>query len=488
MLNVPTFETVHDIGLFLADAGYDTANITGQLHLTEGLRADLSNLTVQLEKTNGESLLPVLARLFFVGWPVPADVCRRLLPPQFLSNALAAGLLIEKNANLEAQATLIPFANFVVACDSPRLTAGDPDRVVGPGRATLLIARAAVRGQAERTLDIGCGTGVLSIAAAAYSREVTGIDLSPRARAFSEFSAALNGVKNATFACGDGFEPVKGQRFSRILSNPPFFLSPAKTYTFCDSPLELDGFSRLIAQQAPAHLEVGGYFQMISEWVEVKGRPWADRIREWTADSGCDVLVNTGMVSTALQYAEKRFAEAKMLFGERTDESLRRHLDYFAQHQVENVLVGIVTMRKRQGENWFSTIASCPVNPAVPEALEERFATTTAAFQSATELLAGRFRMTADAALDQRISLSEEGWRVHSTDILKTGPFEDRLRIEGAAIPLLQLFDGRLTLEQIAARLAEEASLSGDQARHLCVQLCQRLLQSSFIRPFEPTG
>ena len=194
------------------------------------------------------------------------------------------------------------------------------------------------------------------------------------------------------------------------------------------------------------------------------------------------------MVSTALQYAEKRFAEAKMLFGERSDESLRHHLDYFAQHQVENVLVGIVTMRKRQGQNWFSTIASCPVDPTVPAALEERFATITTAVQSAAELLAGRFRMTADAALDQRIYLSEEGWRLQSTDVVKTGPFDDRLHLEGAAISLLQLFDGLLTLEQIADRFAADASLSVDQARQFCVQLCQRLLQSSFIKPFEPTS
>ena len=354
---------------------------------------------------------------------MPASFAKRV----FL-NAIEAGLVAENGPNLEAQAALVPFANFLVACDCARLTARDSERVVGPGRATLAIAHAAVRGHDETTLDVGCGAGVLSIAAAAYSREVTGIDVSPRAHAFSEFSAALNGFRNARFVCGDGLEPVSGRRFSRILSNPPFFLSPAKTHTFCDSPIELDGFSRRLAKEAPAHLEDGGYFQMISEWVEVKGQSWEDRIREWTVDSGCDVLVNVGMVSTALQYAEKRFGEAKMLFGERSDESFRNHLDYFAQHQVENVLLGIVSMRKRLGGNWFETTRSCPVKAGVGDAVAERFETMTAAFQSADEMLASRFCVAADTALEQRIAPREEGWQVEFTDLLKAGPLEYRLR------------------------------------------------------------
>ncbi len=485
MLNIPSFDTVHRIGLFLKEAGYDAAHITQQLNLSEGLRADLSNLPVLLGKTEGESVVPVLARLFFVGWPVERALCDRLLPGQFLVDAQATGLLVEKDGEWEAQASLVPFADFLVVCDSSRVAAQSHEKVVGPGRATLALARAAVRGQHETTLDIGSGSGVLSIAAADYSDQVTGTDLSPRARAFGEFSAALNGKTGVEFLCGDGLETVKGRQFSRIVANPPFFLGPVKTFTFCDSPLELDGFSRRVALEAPAHLKDGGYFQMISEWVEIKGQPWQQRIREWTAHTGCDVLVTVASAQTAMQYAEKRFSEAKTLFGERTDESFRRHLDYFGQHQVENILLGIVTLHKRKSNrNWFAVLPSCPVTPGVAEAIEERMATLTfAAAHTAEELLNTRFGVAVDAVMEQRIVRAEEGWRAQFVDLLKTGPFEDRLRLDSGVGAVFQMFDGKTSLGDIAARLAQEAALSVDDARKNCLQLCQRLLQLSLIKP-----
>ena len=487
MLNVPSFETVHRIGLFLKEAGYDAAHITQQLNLSEGLRADLSNLPVLFHKTEGESVIPVLARLFFVGWPVARTLCERVLTAQFLTDAHAAGLLVQKGDELEAQASIVPFADFLVVCDSARVAADSREKVVGPGRATLALARAAVRGEHETTLDIGSGSGVLAIAAADYSDQVIGSDVSPRARAFGEFSAALNGKTSVGFLCGDGLETVKGRQFSRILANPPFFLSPVKTFTFCDSPLELDGFSRRVAVEAPVHLKEGGYFQMISEWVEIKGQPWQERIREWTARSGCDVLVTVASASTAAQYAEKRFTEAKTLFGERSDESFQRHVDYFAQHQVENILLGIVTLHKRASvRNWFAVLPSCPVTRGVADAIEERMATLTfAATHSPEELLNTRFGVAADAVMDQRIVFSEGGWRAEFVDLLKTGPFEDRLRLDSSVGMVFQMFDGKKSLGEIATRLAQEASINIDQARQNCVQLCQRLLQLSLIRPID---
>lgn len=485
MLQVTCFDAVHRIGLFLSESRYHAAGITQQLRLSEGLRADLSNLPIVLKKTEGESVLPLLARLFFVGWPAPVELCRRLVPEPILAAARECGLLIENKdaGEFEAQAMLVPFADFLVACDSPRLAARHHEKVVGPGRATLALARAALRGHNETTLDIGSGSGVLSIAATSYSGEVTGTDLSPRARNFGEFSAALNGKRNAQFLCGDGLETVKGRVFSRILANPPFFLGPVKTFTFCDSPLELDGFSRRLAQEAPSHLRDGGYFQMISEWVEIKGEKWPDRLREWTAHSGCDVLVNIASVLTATQYAEKRFDEAQTLFGERKEESFQNHLDYFAEHQVENVLLGIVTMRKRAGKNWFSVLPSCPVTAGIPEAIEERFDTLTfAGSHSAEQLLATRFRLAPDAGIDQRIVPTTKGWGIQRFDLLKTGPFEDRLSLDASVAGIVPLFDGKLTLDEIAVQLSQQASLEAGQARQNCVQLCQRLLESGLVQ------
>ena len=58
--------------------------------------------------------------------------------------------------------------------------------------------------------------------------------------------------------------------------------------------MELDGFCRNLVKQAPAHLEEGGFLQMLCEWPEIEGQPWEERLAEWFAGTGCDAVVFRG--------------------------------------------------------------------------------------------------------------------------------------------------------------------------------------------------
>jgi release factor glutamine methyltransferase len=75
-----------------------------------------------------------------------------------------------------------------------------------------------------RVLDLGCGSGVLAVAAARKTAEVTAVDVSRRALATTRLNATLNGVSVRT-ARGDLFGPVRGERFGLIVSNPPYLPS-----------------------------------------------------------------------------------------------------------------------------------------------------------------------------------------------------------------------------------------------------------------------
>ena len=259
MISVPGFDVVQSIGCFLREANYDVSHLRKDLELGDSLHANLDNLEPLLHKTEGDSKLAILARLFFVGWPVDIEVCRRVLSETFVHLAMAAGLVRVSGAELEPGAAIMPFEDLLIACDVPRSRGANPDMVLGPSPSTFLISKLAVPGLKESTLDLGTGGGVLAIKAAAYSQCVIGTDINSRAIEFAKFSAALNGVSNVRFACGDAFVPVNGRRFTRIIANPPFFVSPAKKFTYCDNPLELDGFSRRLVKEASGHLEEGGY-------------------------------------------------------------------------------------------------------------------------------------------------------------------------------------------------------------------------------------
>nr|WP_246576494.1 HemK2/MTQ2 family protein methyltransferase [Actinospica durhamensis] len=76
-------------------------------------------------------------------------------------------------------------------------------------------------GPGTRVLDVGTGSGALAVEAARLGAEVTAVDVSRRALGTAWVNAALRGSRIAVHA-GDLFEPVRGQRFDLVLSNPPY--------------------------------------------------------------------------------------------------------------------------------------------------------------------------------------------------------------------------------------------------------------------------
>lgn len=77
-------------------------------------------------------------------------------------------------------------------------------------------------------LDIGCGSGCISIALAkSYPKaNVTGIDISEDAVLLSRKNAANNNIQNAAFFAINIFEIDKNKKYDLILSNPPYISLP----------------------------------------------------------------------------------------------------------------------------------------------------------------------------------------------------------------------------------------------------------------------
>jgi len=76
---------------------------------------------------------------------------------------------------------------------------------------------------AGRILDLGCGYGIIGIVAAklAPSAHVVLTDPNERAVELARQNLQTNQVQNAEVRQGSGFEPVAGETFDVILTNPP---------------------------------------------------------------------------------------------------------------------------------------------------------------------------------------------------------------------------------------------------------------------------
>jgi release factor glutamine methyltransferase len=137
----------------------------------------------------------------------------------------------------------------------------------------LLVERAlALHAAAHaRVAELGTGSGAIALALASERPDwrVTATDISAGALAVARGNAARLALTGIDFRRGSWFEPLAGERFDLILSNPPYIGSddpaladpalahePRLALTPGEDALEC---LRAIAHEAPRHLAPGGW-------------------------------------------------------------------------------------------------------------------------------------------------------------------------------------------------------------------------------------
>ncbi|MBS7637978.1 class I SAM-dependent methyltransferase [Candidatus Bathyarchaeota archaeon] len=116
---------------------------------------------------------------------------------------------------------------------------------------TSLLVEAMILPENGRVLDLGCGYGVIGIAAARLnpSLEVWLTDVNERAVLLAYENVKRNRVRNARVLRGFLYEALEGTLFNAILTNPPISAG-------------LRVLERLV-EGSLAHLKMGGSLQMV---------------------------------------------------------------------------------------------------------------------------------------------------------------------------------------------------------------------------------
>lgn len=331
----------------LARAGYTEEGVAELLGRPGVLSFTAEDLPGLLERTAAGTPLCTLARLFLLGEAEPADRVAAALAPMDVAGWVAAGLLEEiSGGGVLSRVLLQPFAGDVYAIDRRRRRDEEaaPDVVMGIGSPSKLLSRLTVRREVGRGLDLGCGCGVHAIQASRHCQEVVGVDQNPRAVQFSRFNAALNGRTNVTFYEGDLYQPVKGQTFDLIVSNPPFVLSPERRVIFLDSGRRGDDLLREILQEAAAVLNQQGVCQVLGNWVRREGEASSGQVFEWLDKTGTDVWVVCGQEILIADYP----AVWQHQYGASapSEEAWRA---YLSELGAASVVYGLVTARRITG-------------------------------------------------------------------------------------------------------------------------------------------
>lgn len=143
------------------------------------------------------------------------------------------------------------------------------DLVYIPSDDTFLLAENLEIKEGQSVLEIGTGSGLVSMYASLLTDDVTATDINYNALELAEKNFKLNNIGTIKLAFGDLFEPVKDRKFDVILFNTPYLPTDSDDIINDDLNYAFDGgldgrkvIDRFI-NQVSNHLNDKGIVQII---------------------------------------------------------------------------------------------------------------------------------------------------------------------------------------------------------------------------------
>lgn len=484
MLNLLSPEDSRKLCAFFLDAGYTETTLRKHLAAAELPSPQLRNHARLHDRTSGPTALNALLRMFWIGDGLEAKYVSGLLGDEFVSLLLASGLVHQEGSLLVPDFMLLHVFGFLVVSDHPNaILRKQAEMVLWPNPTSKLLMRFSVHKHSRATLDLGTGSGILSLAASAHSDTVVATDLTERAVICTRFNARLNGVENIEAMSGDCFAPVAGRRFDLILSNPPFFITPQTDFIFCENPMDLDGLCRRLVKEAPSYLNEGGFMQILCEWAQIKGESWEDRVAEWLRDTGCDAWVMKGLTQDPEEYAQHRIRETSLDPSGDSD-AYAGFMNYYRHRGVESIHDGLIVMRRRTGRNWVR-IETVPTRPSgeLGEMIVSTFAAHDQMQAADTDEKLGELRpkMASNARLEQICVQSEGHWKAEKLTLRMFNGFQFNVEVQPLVADFLVKCDGTRTVADVVAAFAESVGEPLEKVQAECLGMIRRLIERGFM-------
>lgn len=465
-----------------------------------------------IERTS--SALSTLAAVFVLGVTVPREAFAAAVPRLGLDGAAALGLVRVEGESAHPLVDLRPYAftdrlgdaEWWIASDLGEVALASPideGHVLGIGGASMTLAGLMLQRPVRRALDLGTGCGIQALHAARHAEHVVATDISRRALWFARFNASLNGVRNIEFRLGSLFEPVAGERFDHIVSNPPFVITPrapgVPEYEYRDGGMVGDAIVAAVVTGAAAHLTPGGVVQLLGNWEYRTGVHAYERIGGWldSSDPGADVSEGDGERSRGVldawvierevqdpaEYAETWIRDGGIRPGDEFDRLERMWLDDFERRDVRQIGFGYMTLRRGDGglrrvERWQGPAGA----GGLGEHLESCLAARDAIAALDDEALAGLAMIVADDVTEERHL--RPGDDDPTVMLLRQGGGLGRVvTLDTALAAMVGASDGSLSLARLADAIGELMEVSAVDVLAQCLPRIRELVETGFLRP-----
>ncbi|GAA4193980.1 methyltransferase [Microbacterium oryzae] len=452
-----------------------------------------------------DDALAVLARVLIFGVAQPvADVDRAL--PRVGARGLADLGLATLDADVVTPRAVLRPQSFhddrgpgewLLASDLDEIALGGgalaEDHVLGAGGASLTLAGLQLPASAASLLDLGTGCGVQALRACRYADRVVATDISERALRFTDLNAALAGTGAIETRRGSLFEPVAGETFERIVSNPPFVITPrvqgVPEYEYRDGGLVGDALMQSVVEGVGAHLAPGGVAQFLGNWETRAGVDGLDRLRGWVESAGIplDAWIVEREELDPIAYAEMWIRDGGTIPGSpEHDRLLDAWLDDFAERKVSAIGFGYVLLRRAESAPTLARYER--VTQAIPSegALGSHLAAVLAAHDRVAALddhaLLALHLKTASDVTESRHHLPGAA-DPSVIELRQGGGFGRSVQADPALAALVGASDGELSLGQIVAALAQLLEVDEAALRTALLPSVRELVLDGFLAP-----
>lgn len=237
------------------------------------------------------------------------------------------------------------------------------DHVLGIGQASTTLVQTVVRRHVARALDLGTGCGIQSFHLLHHADHVTATDISERALAFTRFNLILNAAAlnvdpdrledRVSLRLGSLLDPVAGEEFELVVSNPPFVITPRSLgedtsgqFTYRDGGMRGDEIVASLVAALPGVLAPGGTAQLLGNWEIAAGSSWHERPQGWMGPDVDAWFIQREQVGPE-QYAETWLQDASESRDRKHyQEAYAAYLSDFASRDVEGIGFGMVWLRR----------------------------------------------------------------------------------------------------------------------------------------------
>ncbi|MDI3194375.1 methyltransferase [Pseudarthrobacter sp. AL07] len=535
--------TLDGVAGLLGESAYRALNRDQIIPALLATESALRNDAAKGGPANGEntaSALAAVVRLWLLAEPQTRETLDAALPGIRSDGLVELGLLMSVPGSdlpgagqpapdlLQARADLRPYgwdsnedgsggAELWVASD---LAAHQQDGVLrhdyvlGIGQASTTLVQTTVRRHVAKALDLGTGCGIQSFHLLHHAEHVTATDISERALAFTRFNLLLNAqalhvdpqhlADRVSLRLGSLLEPVAGEEFELVVSNPPFVITPRTVgepasgqFTYRDGGLPGDDIVASLVAALPGALAPGGTAQLLGNWEIPAGAEWHERPKSWIGPDADAWFIQREQVGPE-QYAETWLQDAS----ESRDrmhyrDAYAAYLADFASRNVAGIGFGMIWLRRPPAEASAAAISRFeeitypieqPIGPHLGAAVER-------SDWLAANSLADAHLLVADDVTEERhqrpgaehpgVILLRQGAGLRRTNLLST-------ELAG----LVSACDGDLSVGQIIGALAAllggslagEDGFDGDAFRTRLLEDVANLVSDGFLVPSEPAA